>query len=242
MNIINTKDLMEENLVNQLENLQNDKYISKSNLEKQEKINKKQQLDDEKKNEKEQNKAFKAQNRAIQQEKIDTKQKEKKEKEEQQNEDDETQFLGTQFLGKDRRQLLNRIAQYKELFSNELKTFKVKKGSNIDELKAYISEIQIIIETNTIDSFLLDSVYSSLNLIEPLTIKTKNCNITGLSNLLKSNKQFNSLTKQMLLKYGCYSNVAPEYQILLIIVSSVYITVNKNNNRSSIENYLNEKI
>ena len=88
----------------------------------------------------------------------------------------------------------------------------------------------------------MDSVYSSLNLIEPLTAKTKNCNITGLSNLLKSNKQFNSLTKQMLLKYGCYSNVAPEYQILLIIVSSVYITVNKNNNRSSIESYLNEKI
>ena len=235
MNINNTKDLLEQNLVSQLENLQNDKYISKSNLEKQEKINKKQQLDDEKKIEKEQNKAFKAQNRAIQQEKIDAKQQEKKEKEEQ-NEDDETQFLG-----KDRRQLLNRISQYRELFPTELKTFKIKKGSNIDELKAYISEIQIIIETNTIDSFLMDSVYSSLNLIEPLTVKTK-FNIRGLSDLLKSNKQFNSLTKQMLLKYGCYSNVAPEYQILLMIVSSVYITINKNNNRSSIESYLNEKI
>ena len=237
MNINNTKDLLEQNLVSQLENLQNDKYISKSNLEKQEKINKKKNEDDEKKNEKEKNKAFKAQNRAIQQEKIDAKQQEKKEKEEQQNEDDESQFLG-----KDRRQLLNRISQYRELFPTELKTFKVKKGSSVEELQAYILEIQIIIETNTIDSFLMDSVYSSLNLIEPMTIKTKNCNITGLSNLLKSNKQFNSLTKQMLLKYGCYSNVAPEYQILLIIVSSVYITVNKNNNRSSIESYLNEKI
>ena len=49
MNINNTKDLLEQNLVTQLENLQNDKYISKSNFEKQEKINKKQQLDDEKK-------------------------------------------------------------------------------------------------------------------------------------------------------------------------------------------------
>ena len=235
MNILHSKENLEQNLVNQLENLQNDKYISKSNLEKQEKINKKQQLDDEKRNEKEQNKAFKAQNRAIQQEKIDKKQQEKKEKEEQ-NEDDETQFLG-----KDRRQLLNRISQYRELFPSELKTFKIKKGSSVEELQAYILEIQIIIETNTIDSFLMDSVYSSLNLIEPLTVKTK-FNIRGLSDLLKSNKQFNSLTKQMLLKYGCYSNVAPEYQILLMIVSSVYITVNKNNNRSSIESYLNEKI
>ena len=237
MNINNTKDLLEQNLVSQLENLQNDKYISKSNLEKQEKINKKKNEDDEKKNEKEKNKAFKAQNRAIQQEKIDAKQQEKKEKEQEQEQTDEE----AQFIGRDRRQLLNRISQYRELFPSELKTFKIKKGSSVEELQAYILEIQIIIETNTIDSFLMDSVYSSLNLIEPMTAKTK-FNIRGLSDLLKSNKQFNSLTKQMLLKYGCYSNVAPEYQILLMIVSSVYITINKNNNRSSIESYLNEKI
>ena len=233
MNILHSKENLEENL---LENLQNDKYISKLNLEKQEKDNKKKQLDEEKKNEKEKNKAFKAQNREIQQEKIDAKQKEKKEKEEQQNEDDESQFLG-----KDRRQLLNRISQYKELFSQELKTFKIKKGSSVEDLQAYIIEIQCIIETSSIDTFLMDSIYTAMNLIEPMTIKTK-FNITGLTNLLKSNKQFNSLTKQIFLKYGCYSNVGPEYQCLLIIVSSVYITVNKNNNRSSIESYLNEKI
>ena len=237
MNIINTKDLLEEKLVEELNNLQNDKYISKNNLEKQEKINRKQLLDDEKKNEKEQNKAFKAQNRAIQQEKIDAKQQEKKEKEEQQNEDDESQFLG-----KDRRQLLNRISQYRELFPTELKTFKVKKGSSIEELQAYILEIQCVIETSTIDTFMMDSIYTVMNnIIEPMTIKTK-FNVRGLTDLLKSNKQFNSLTKQIFLKYGCYSNVGPEYQCLLIIVSSVYITVNKNNNRNSIESYLNEKI
>ena len=48
--------------------------------------------------------------------------------------------------------------------------------------------------------------------------------------------------KQMLLKYGCYSNVGPEYQIILIIVSSVYIVINKNNNKSKINSYLDEKI
>ena len=212
MNIINTKELMEQNMVDELTNLQNDKYISKSNLEKQEKINKKQQLDDEKKIEKEQNKAFKAQNRAIQQEKIDAKQQEKKEKEEQQNDDDESQFLG-----KDRRQLINRISQYKELFSEELKMFKIKKNSSIEELKAYIIEIQCVIETSSIDTFMMDSIYTVMNLIEPITAKTK-FNIIGLTNLLKSNKQFNSLTKQIFLKYGCYSNVSPEYQVLLIII------------------------
>ena len=187
MNIINTKDLMEQNLVDELTNLQNDKYISKSNLEKQEKINKKQQLDDEKKNEKEQNKAFKAQNRAIQQEKIDAKQQEKKQKEQEQIEDDQTQFLG-----KDRRQLINRIAQYKELFS-ELKTFKIKKNSSVEELQAYILEIQCVIETSTIDTFLMDSIFTVMNnIIEPMTFKTK-FNVRGLTDLLKSNKLIYSL-------------------------------------------------
>ena len=80
-----------------------------------------------------------------------------------------------------------------------------------------------------------------MNLIEPMTVKTK-FNIRGLTDLLKSNKQFNILSKQIFLKYGFYSNVGVEYQCLLIIISSLYITVNKNNNRSSIESYLNEKI
>ena len=156
----------------------------------------------------------------IQQEKIDAKQQEKKEKEEQKNEDDETQFLG-----KDRRQLLNKISQYKELFSEELKTFKVKKNSSVEELQAYIIEIQCVIERSSIDTFLMDSIYTVINLIEPMTAKTK-FNIRGLTDLLKSNKQFNSLTKQMFLMYGFYSNVGPQYQALLIIVSSVYITIN----------------
>ena len=80
-----------------------------------------------------------------------------------------------------------------------------------------------------------------IDIYQPITAKTK-FNVRGLTDLLKSNKQFNSLSKQIFLKYNCYSNVSPEYQILLIIVSSVYITVNKNNNRSSVESYLNEKI
>ena len=87
----------------------------------------------------------------------------------------------------------------------------------------------------------MDSIYTAMSFIEPITSKTKILNITGLSNILKSNKQFNSLFKQMMLKYGCYNNVSIEFQTL-IIISSIYITINKNSNRQNIENYLNEKI
>ena len=46
-----------------------------------------------------------------------------------------------------------------------------------------------------------------------------------------------------MLKYGCFSSsISIEYQTLLIIISSVYITITTNSNRKSIEKYLDEKI
>ena len=217
--------------LNNLDDLQNDRYISKIELEKQLKIELKQKDDYEKKNEKEINKNIRNNKRIAEQEKINEKNKEKIDEEEE-----------PQFIGKNRRELYNNILKYKELFPDELKTFKIKKNSSVDELKNYISEIQCIIETTSIDCFLVDSIYTAMSFIEPITSKTKNFNLTGLTNLLKSNKQFNNLFKQMMLKYGCYNNVSVEYQTLLIIISSVYITVQKNHNRQNIENYLNEKI
>ena len=83
--------------------------------------------------------------------------------------------------------------KYKELFPNELKTFKIKKNSSEEELEQYILEIQRIIEKSSIDCFLMDNIYTGMNFIEPITSKTKSCNITGLSILLKCNKQLNSL-------------------------------------------------
>ena len=220
---------------NDLDNLQNDKYISKIELEKQLKLELKQKDDLERKNEKEINKNIRNNKRIAQQEKINEKNKEKIDEEEEEAEE-------PQFFPKNRRQLYNNILKYKELFPVELKSFKIKKNSSVDELKNYILEIQCIIETTSIDCFLVDSIYTAMSFIEPITSKTKNFNLTGLTNLLKSNKQFNSLFKQMMLKYGCYNNVSVEYQTLLIIISSVYITVQKNHNRQNIENYLNEKI
>ena len=221
---------------NDLDNLQNDKYVSQIELQKKMKLELKEKEDFERKNEKQKNKAIKNEKRLEHQQKINDKNKEKQDKIEEQNEIEEE----NQFLGKNKRQLINSILKYKELFS-ELKNFKIKKDSNVEELQQYIQEMQCVIETSTIDSFLMDSIYVAMSSIEGITSKTK-YNISGLSNILKSNKQFNSLCKQMMLKYNCYSNVSIEYQTLLIIISSVYITVQKNSNRQNIENYLNEKI
>ena len=223
----------------ELDNLQNDKYISKIQLELDKKKEDKIKLDNEKKIDKIQNREIKAQKQILEKERIEKKQEEKLEKDKE--ELDENDEFNSQIMGRTKRELYNSIGKYKELFKEELKNFKIKKNASVEELQSYISEMQVIIETTSIDSFLMDSLYTGLSLIEPITQKTK-FDIRGLSDILKTNKQFNSLTKQMLLKYGCYSNVGPEYQVILIIISSVYVIVNKNNNRDSINNYLNEKI
>ena len=123
--------------LNNLDDLQNDRYISKIELEKQLKIELKQKDDYEKKNEKEINKNIRNNKRIAEQEKINEKNKEKINEEEEE----------PQFIGKNRRELYNNILKYKELFPDELKTFKIKKNCSVDELKNYISEIQCIIET-----------------------------------------------------------------------------------------------
>ena len=138
--------------------------------------------------------------------------------------EDDDEF-NSQISGRTKRELYNSISKNKELFKEELQNFKIKKNASTDELQSYISEMQCIIETSSIDSFLMDSLYTSLALVEPMTEKLSKFNIRGLSDILKSNKQFNSLCKQMLLKYGCYSNVSAEYQVILIIISSVYVVV-----------------
>ena len=222
---------------NELDSLQNNNYISKIEMEKQLKMELKEKDDIEKKNEKIINKSIKNEKRVLQQEKINKQKKIDEEITENQDEEDEEQFIG-----KNRRELNNIILKYKELFPSELKKFKIKKNSSVDELKEYITEIQCIIETSCTDSFIMDSIYTAMSYIEPISSKTR-YNISGLTLILKSNKEFNKLCKQLMLKYGCFSSsISIEYQTLLIIISSVYITITTNSNRKSIEKYLDEKI
>ena len=137
--------------------------------------------------------------------------------------------------------MLAKINSYKQLFPDELKTFKLKKNPTTEELEAYIEEIQVIIEIGNVEGFVLDAIMHSVKMSEGFTSNTK-YDITGLSDLLKMNKQFNSLTKQLMLKYGCFMNTPPEYQLMMLVMSSSYIMINKNNNKDKLNDFFNEKI
>jgi hypothetical protein len=147
--------------------------------------------------------------------------------------------IPTEIIGRDKRTIINKITQYKNLFPKELNKFKVKKNCNLDELKAYLSEVESIVESSSVDSFITDSILQCLKLVEGGSKYTR-YDITGLSELLKANPQFHSLLKQLYCKYNCFNKIPPEMSLLLVVTTSAYVCFNKNRNKKQFEQYLNE--
>ena len=112
---------------------------------------------------------------------------------------------GSEIIGRDRRVLINKLNQYRSLFPRELSKFKVRKGATTAELQAYLDEMATIVETSCYNNFLTDSILQSVKLIENGTRHTR-YNISGCADMLKANPQFNSLMKQMYVKYNVKSN------------------------------------
>ena len=148
----------------------------------------------------------------------------------------------TEILGADRLVLIHKIKQYKLLFKDELKSFKIKKNPSISELKLYIDEMDTIVNTTNCDNFITDSILQSIRIIEGVSSNTKNYNITGLSEILKTNPQFNTLVKQLYLKYGVFSKMPPESQLVFIVITSAYVCRNVNMKRGELNSFLDEKI
>ena len=168
--------------------------------------------------------------------------KSKKEKKPQ-FEDDNSLFSekGTEILGQERRVLLSKIQQYKNLFPEELKKFKIKKNCSTQDLHLYLSEMEVIVNTDSVEQFLTDSIIQCIKLTEGVSSYTK-YDISGCADMLKSNKQFHTLCKQLYIKYKVFSNIPPEWSIVILIATTAYICKNKNARKKELEIFLNAKI
>ena len=213
-------------LIKELELLDNDKYVSEVETEKKKKQSKKEVVEAEK--EEKRKLLFE-----IQQEKLKNI---KEKKTEIKNIDEEY----TQLHGRTKLENLNLIKQYMILFPEQLQDFKYKKSGSNEQLIEVLNEIRAIVEIGTVDSFVMNSVYDTILMLEPYTKPTK-FNIIGLSNALKLNPNFNNLCKQVMLKHNIGSSMSPEMQ-LLITTTTIYLTIQKNQNKSQIDQYLNQKI
>ena len=137
--------------------------------------------------------------------------------------------------------MLAKINKYKKLFKNELSDYRINKNASEDELKNHITNIQDLLDSNEVDNYINDSIYHCIKMIEPFTNKTK-YNITGLSALLKMNPQFDIMCKKLMLKYNCFSNTPLEYQMVMLVSTSIYLTIQMNKSKPAMEQFLNQKI
>ena len=215
-----------------LQEMENNKYVDQNEVDKQQdKEDKKQNKIDMKQN-KIDSKITKAQKLEEKQRKIEEKIKEKEE-----NKINES----TEIITKSKRLLLSKINKYKKLFKTELSDYKINKNASEDQLKDHVINIQNILDSNEVDNYINDSIYHCIKMIEPFSCKTR-YNITGLSNVLKMNPQFDIMCKKLMLKYNCFSNTPIEYQMVMLVSTSVYLTIQMNQSKPALNEFLNQKI
>ena len=159
------------------------------------------------------------------------------------NDYDDSMFSqnGSEILGRDKRILLTKIRQYKSLFPDTFKSFKIKVNATTQELQNYLEEMDSIVECSSVEEFLLDSILQCIKLIEGVSSYTK-YDIQGLADLLKQNKQFHQLSKQLFVKYKVFSAVPPEFQMVMLVSTTAYICNSKNRRRGEMEAYLNQPV
>ena len=211
-----------------LQELQNDQYVNQIEIDKQQNIEDKKQD----KIDKKENKITKAQKMEEKQRKIEEKIKEKEE-----NKINES----TEIITKTKRQLLAKINKYKKIFKTELNDYKINKNATEDQLKIHITNIQDLLDSTQVDEYINDSIYHCIRMIEPFTSKTK-YDISGLSTMLKMNPQFDSMCKKLMIKYDCFLQTPLEYQMIMLVSTSIYLTIQMNQSKPAMEQFLNQKI
>ena len=215
-----------------LEEMQNDKYINEKEIEEKQDIEDKKQNEIDMKQNKIDSKITKAQKLEEKQQKLQEKLQEKENK---------INNESTEIIAKSKRHLLAKINKYKKLFKSELSDYKINKNASEDELKNHITNIQDLLDSSEVDTYINDSIFHCIKMIEPFTSKTR-YDINGLSNMLKLNPQFNTMCQKLLLKYNCFNNTPIEYQFLMCISTSIYLTIQKNQCKPALNEYLNQKI
>ena len=215
-----------------LEEMQNDKYINEKEIEEKQDIEDKKQNKIDMKQNKIDSKITKAQKLEEKQQKLQEKLQEKENKIDNES---------TEIIAKSKRHLLAKINKYKKLFKSELSDYKINKNASEDELKNHMTNIQDLLDSSEVDTYINDSIFHCIKMIEPFTSKTR-YDINGLSNMLKLNPQFNTMCQKLLLKYNCFNNTPIEYQFLMCISTSIYLTIQKNQCKPALNEYLNQKI
>ena len=160
--------------------------------------------------------------------------------------DDNDSLFGdtsTPMLGRDRIVLLTKVKQFKTLFGDnpEIKKFKLKKNPSVQELNDALIELQAIVDTGSVSQFAESAILQVIQMTEGISAHT-NYDLTGLSMMLKANKEFHNLCKILYIKYSIFSKVPPEIQMVMIVSITASLCIQKNRKKGDINAYLNSTI
>lgn len=150
---------------------------------------------------------------------------------------------GTPILGKDRRELLTKIQEYKCLFPEELKKFKVKPKASIEDLQAALNECEVIVSCSSGMSKMLDeSILSVISVLESVSSRTENWDISGTAMALRENTEFRSLAKRLYLKHRLFADVPVEGQLALLVVATAMTMKQVNMKKKRVSSLLSQEI
>ena len=226
-----------------LGNLTSDKFVAKTVSDKENAKQQKQQQKEEKQQIREMKQMALQYAREA---KLQAKLEKQAKKSVKQDDDTDSLFgdVSTPMLGRDRILLMTKIKQFKTLFSDsnpEVKKFKLKKNPTVQDLNDAIVELQTIVDCGSVETFCEGAILSVIQMTEGLTANTK-YDLSGLSLLLKQNKEFHTLCKILYIKYSVFSKVPPEIQLVLIISITSSICMQKNRKKGELNAYLNSPV
>jgi chemotaxis protein histidine kinase CheA len=241
-----------------LNELTRSRYVSKSAAEKDMKSRKEQEKEIEKENKKMEKELEKEQKKREKEMKDAEKSVEKAaklaEKAQKTAENESTRKVkaednalfskkGSELYGRDKLELISKINQYKVLFpdNKKLQALKLKKNSTIEDLQQYLAECDAIIETDSVEAFVTDSILHCLKMVEMVSTRTR-YNIRGLSEMLRATPQFNTLTRQLYIKYKVFGSAPPETQLLLLVATSTWVCLEKNKADGANQHILGQRI
>lgn len=148
----------------------------------------------------------------------------------------------TPILGKNRRELLTRLSEYRTLFPTELKNFKVKEKATDQQLQDALNEAETIVSCNGVGKMLDEAILTAVQTMEAVSSRTERFDISGTAEALRANPEFARLTKLIWIKHRVFSNAPPEAQLMLVVASTAMVMRSRNLKRREIDGLLNQSM
>jgi hypothetical protein len=148
----------------------------------------------------------------------------------------------TPILGADKRVLLAKVRQYKALFHDipEIKSFKIKPTANEAELENAIAEMDVIVSVGTVQELTDQMILSAIRVVETVSSRTNRYDVTGTADMLAVNPEFKKLARLLAIKYKVYSQVPPEWQMMLLVMSTAMVCRSTNIKKAEINGLLDQ--